>query len=76
MHRPPRLVRTARSLPAVRLVLAASLALGTLATSGVATAYCSSGGVVPQAVCSRVPAHVPQCWVDTYRKIVTCEHIG
>lgn len=57
-----------------RLVVAAALALGTLTTGGVATAYCTSGGVVPQAACSRVPARVPQCWVDTYRKMVTCEN--
>ncbi|HEV2890482.1 MAG TPA: hypothetical protein VGX28_08905 [Frankiaceae bacterium] len=58
-----------------RPLVALALAAGALATAGNATAYCSSGGVVPQAVCSRVPERVPQCWVDTYRKLVTCEYI-
>ena len=58
-----------------RLVVAASLVVGALASGGAATAACTPGGVIPQAVCSRVPERVPQCWVDTYSKIVTCEHI-
>ncbi len=60
---------------AFRPVVAAALAVGTLTAGGVATAYCTSGGVVPQSVCSKVPERVPQCWVDTYRKLVTCEYI-
>lgn len=57
-----------------RFVVAASLALGALTAGGAATAYCSSGGLVPQAACSQVPARVPQCWLDTYRKMITCEY--
>ena len=59
----------------VRPLVSLALVAAGLATATPATAYCSSGGVVPQAACSPVPARVPQCWVNTYSKIVTCEYI-
>jgi hypothetical protein len=59
----------------VRPLVALALVTAGLATAGPAAAYCTPGGVVPQAACSRVPERVPQCWVNTYTKMVTCEYI-
>ena len=58
----------------VRPLVALAFVAGGLATATPATAYCSSGGLVPQAVCSPVPTRVPQCWFNTYSKILTCEY--